>query len=146
MAAAVLSDRYLTGVIYRTKQSTSSEAGSSLIDFGPDQIDVVERRIRQIEIERLPSKETDAASNGLPISTSVADRQEELPVHRRWQAEKDAIGAQSINEELDQVRNEVDRETDLEKATQLRYGRIPELERLDEARRSSTRSRRRIPC
>ncbi|MCH1435986.1 MAG: AAA family ATPase, partial [Acidimicrobiales bacterium] len=54
----------------------------------------------------------------------------------RWQAEKDAIGAlQSINEELDQVRNEVDRETDLEKAAQLRYGRIPELERaFDEAR------------
>jgi len=144
VAAAVLSDRYLTGRHLPDKAiDLIDEAGSSLrieIDSVPTEIDVVERRIRQIEIERLAlAKETDAASGErlADLDREIADRQEELAgLTARWQAEKDAIGAlQSINEELDQLRNEVDRETDLEKAAQLRYGRIPELERaFDEAR------------
>ncbi|MEM9518134.1 MAG: AAA family ATPase [Actinomycetota bacterium] len=144
VAAAVLSDRYLTGRHLPDKAiDLVDEAGSSLrieIDSVPTEIDVVERRIRQIEIERLAlAKETDAVSQErlADLDREIADKQEELAaLTARWQAEKDAIESlQAINEELDQLRGEVDRQTDLEKAAQLRYGRIPDLERaFDEAR------------
>ena len=138
VAAAVLSDRYLTGRHLPDKAiDLIDEAGSSLrieIDSVPTEIDVVERRIRQIEIERLAlAKETDAVSAERlqDLDREIADLQEELAgLTVRWQSEKDAIESlQTINEELDQLRGEVDRETDLEKAAQLRYGRIPDLER-----------------
>jgi ATP-dependent Clp protease ATP-binding subunit ClpB len=137
VAAAVLSDRYLTGRHLPDKAiDLIDEAGSSLrieIDSVPTEIDVVERRIRQIEIERLAlAKETDAVSAERlqDLDREIADLQEELAgLTVRWQSEKDAIESlQAINEELDQLRGEVDRETDLEKAAQLRYGRIPDLE------------------
>ena len=144
VAAAVLSDRYLTGRHLPDKAiDLIDEAGSSLrieIDSVPTEIDVVERRIRQIEIERLAlAKETDAVSAERlqDLDREIADLQEELAgLTVRWQSEKDAIESlQTINEELDQLRGEVDRETDLEKAAQLRYGRIPDLERaFEEAR------------
>lgn len=144
VAAAVLSDRYLTGRHLPDKAiDLVDEAGSSLrieIDSVPTEIDVVERRIRQIEIERLAlAKETDAVSAERlqDLDREIADLQEELDsLTVRWQSEKDAIESlQAINEELDQLRGEVDRETDLEKAAQLRYGRIPDLERaFEEAR------------
>ena len=144
VAAAVLSDRYLTGRHLPDKAiDLVDEAGSSLrieIDSVPTEIDVVERRIRQIEIERLAlAKETDAVSAERlqDLDREIADLQEELAgLTVRWQSEKDAIESlQTINEELDQLRGEVDRETDLEKAAQLRYGRIPDLERaFEEAR------------
>ena len=144
VAAAVLSDRYLTGRHLPDKAiDLVDEAGSSLrieIDSVPTEIDVVERRIRQIEIERLAlAKETDAVSGERlqDLDREIADLQEELAgLTVRWQSEKDAIESlQTINEELDQLRGEVDRETDLEKAAQLRYGRIPDLERaFEEAR------------
>ena len=144
VAAAVLSDRYLTGRHLPDKAiDLVDEAGSSLrieIDSVPTEIDVVERRIRQIEIERLAlAKETDAVSAERlqDLDREIADLQEELAgLTVRWQSEKDAIESlQTINEELDQLRGEVDRETDLEKAAQLRYGRIPDLERAFEAAR-----------
>ena len=145
VAAAVLSDRYLTGRHLPDKAiDLVDEAGSSLrieIDSVPTEIDVVERRIRQIEIERLAlAKETDAVSGERlqDLDREIADLQEELAgLTVRWQSEKDAIESlQTINEELDQLRGEVDRETDLEKAAQLRYGRIPDLERaFEEARK-----------
>ena len=144
VAAAVLSDRYLTGRHLPDKAiDLVDEAGSSLrieIDSVPTEIDVVARRIRQIEIERLAlAKETDAVSGERlqDLDREIADLQEELAgLTVRWQSEKDAIESlQTINEELDQLRGEVDRETDLEKAAQLRYGRIPDLERaFEEAR------------
>ena len=138
VAAAVLSDRYLTGRHLPDKAiDLIDEAGSSLrieIDSVPTEIDVVERRARQLEIERLAlAKETDAASMERldDLDRELADLQEELSALTvRWQGEKDAIDElRSINEELEQLRGEVDREADLEKAAQLRYGRIPDLER-----------------
>ncbi|MDG1878719.1 MAG: AAA family ATPase [Acidimicrobiales bacterium] len=138
VAAAVLSDRYLTGRHLPDKAiDLIDEAGSSLrieIDSVPTEIDVVERRTRQLEIERLAlAKETDVASIERldDLDRELADLQEELSALTvRWQGEKDAIDElRSINEELEQLRGEVDREADLEKAAQLRYGRIPDLER-----------------
>ncbi|MEZ5168490.1 MAG: AAA family ATPase [Acidimicrobiales bacterium] len=144
VAAAVLSDRYLTGRFLPDKAiDLIDEAGSSLrieIDSVPTEIDVVERRIRQLEIERLAlAKESDAASAERldDLDRELADATESLAgLTATWQAEKDAIGAlRDLNEELEIVRGEVEREPDLEKAAELRYGRIPELERQFEAAR-----------
>ena len=144
VAAAVLSDRYLTGRFLPDKAiDLIDEAGSSLrieIDSVPTEIDVVERRIRQLEIERLAlAKETDDASAERldDLDKELADLTENLNgLTARWQAEKDAIAAlRDLNEELEHVRGEVERETDLEKAAELRYGTIPELERRFEVAR-----------
>jgi ATP-dependent Clp protease ATP-binding subunit ClpB len=144
VAAASLSDRYLTGRFLPDKAiDLIDEAGSSLrieIDSVPTEIDVVERRIRQLEIEKHAlAKETDAASAERldDLDRELADLTETLSgLTARWQAEKDAISAlRDLNEELDLVRGEVERQTDLELAAELRYGRIPELERLFEAAR-----------
>ncbi len=138
VAAAVLSDRYLTGRFLPDKAiDLIDEAASSLrieIDSVPTEIDVVERRIRQLEIERLAlAKETDDASAERldDLDRELADLTESLAgLTATWQAEKDAIAAlRDLNEELEFVRGEVERESDLEKAAELRYGRIPDLER-----------------
>ncbi len=138
VAAAVLSDRYLTGRFLPDKAiDLVDEAGASLrieIDSVPTEIDIVERRIRQLEIERLAlAKETDAASGERldDLDRELADLTEDLSgLTARWQAERDAIAAmRELNEQLERVRGEVERESDLEKAAELRYGRIPALER-----------------
>jgi len=146
VAAAVLSDRYLTGRHLPDKAiDLIDEAGSSLrieIDSVPTEIDVVERRIRQLEIERVAlAKETDSISGERldDLDRELADLRESLgALSARWQSERDAIAElRAINEQLEQLRGEVERETDLEKAAELRYGRIPDLERaFEEARRS----------
>ncbi len=138
VAAAVLSDRYLTGRFLPDKAiDLVDEAGSSLrieIDSVPTEIDVVERRSRQLEIERLAlAKETDEASRERleDLDREFADLTEDLSgLTARWQGERDAIAAmRDLNEQLEHVRGEVERQTDLEKAAELRYGQIPTLER-----------------
>ena len=142
VAAAVLSDRYLTGRFLPDKAiDLVDEAASKLrieIDSMPTEIDVVERRIRQLEIERVAlAKETDEASAErlAALDAELADLNEQTAgMKAQWQAEKEAIGAiQALKEELEVLRSEVERETDLEKAAEIRYGRIPELERQIEA-------------
>ncbi|MFQ5556986.1 MAG: ATP-dependent Clp protease ATP-binding subunit [Acidimicrobiales bacterium] len=143
VAAAVLSDRYLTGRFLPDKAiDLVDEAASSLrieIDSVPNEIDVVARRVRQLEIERLAlAKETDDVSKQrlADLEREVAELTEQLSgLTARWQAEKDAITViREKKEELETLRGEVERETDLERAAQIRYGRVPELEReVDEA-------------
>ena len=143
MAAAVLSDRYITGRFLPDKAiDLVDEAGSKLrieIDSLPTEIDVVERRIRQLEIERVAlAKETDAASveRLAALDKELADLQEQsLSMKAHWQGEKDAITPiRELKEQLEAKRNEIEREADLEKAAEIRYGQIPELERqVDEA-------------
>ncbi len=143
VAAAVLSDRYLTGRFLPDKAiDLIDEAASRLrieIDSMPTEIDVVERRIRQLEIERLAlAKETDAVSAErlAALDAELANLQERMSgMKAHWQAEKDAITAiRQLKEELENLRDGVERETDLEAAARIRYGEIPELERrLDEA-------------
>ncbi len=137
VAAAVMSDRYLTGRHLPDKAiDLIDEAGSSLrieIDSVPTEIDIVQRRIRQLEIERVAlANETDAVSAErlADLDRELADLTEELSgLTARWHAERDAIAElQGLNEQLDILRSEVERESDLEKAAQIRYGRIPALE------------------
>jgi ATP-dependent Clp protease ATP-binding subunit ClpB len=138
VAAAVLSDRYLTGRFLPDKAiDLVDEAASKLrieIDSMPLEIDVVERRIRQLEIEKVAlAKETDIASKErlASLEEELANLNEQkAAMVAHWQSEKDAIGTiRTLKEELDHHRNELERESDLERAAEVRYGVIPELER-----------------
>ena len=138
VAAAVLSDRYLTGRFLPDKAiDLIDEAASRLrieIDSMPTEIDVVERRIRQLEIERLAlAKETDAASKDrlAALDEELANLNEQKAgMVAHWQSEKEAIATiRGLKEELEARRAEVERETDLEKAAEIRYGTIPDIER-----------------
>jgi ATP-dependent Clp protease ATP-binding subunit ClpB len=143
VAAAVLSDRYLTGRFLPDKAiDLVDEAASRLrieIDSLPTEIDVVERRIRQLEIERVAlAKETDAVSAerlaGLDEElANLREQRDAMLAH--WNNEKEVIGEiRELKEQLEALRSEAERETDLEKAAEIRYGRIPQLERqIDEA-------------
>ena len=138
VSAAVLSNRYLTNRFLPDKAiDLVDEAASKLrieIDSLPTEIDVVDRRILQLEIERVAlDKETDAVSRErLDAIHEELDRlqaqTDEMKVH--WTAEKEAIAAiRTLKEELEALRSAVERETDLAKAAEISYGRIPELER-----------------
>jgi ATP-dependent Clp protease ATP-binding subunit ClpB len=138
VAAGVLSDRYVTGRFLPDKAiDLVDEASSRLrieIDSMPTEIDVVERRMRQLEIERVAlAKETDAASAErlARLDEELANLREQADgMKAQWQAEKDAITTiQSLKEELEAKRNAAERETDLERAAEIRYGQIPDLER-----------------
>ncbi|MHB8467376.1 MAG: ATP-dependent chaperone ClpB [Acidimicrobiales bacterium] len=138
VAAAVLSHRYVTGRFLPDKAiDLIDEASSRLrieIDSMPTEIDVVERRMRQLEIERVAlAKESDAASAErlARLDEELANlREEDDALRGRWQQEKDAITTISgFTSQLEALRTAVERETDLEKAAEIRYGRIPELER-----------------
>ena len=137
VAAAVLSDRYLTGRFMPDKAiDLVDEAASKLrieIDSMPTDIDVVERRIRQLEIERVAlAKETDAASKERLASldeelANLTEQKSSMVAH--WQSEKEAIDQiREQKEQLEALRDASERETDLEKAAEIRYGQIPELE------------------
>jgi ATP-dependent Clp protease ATP-binding subunit ClpB len=142
VAAAVLSDRYLTGRFLPDKAiDLIDESASRLrieIDSLPTEIDVVERRIRQLEIERVAlAKETDDVSverlAGLDEElANLREQRDSMLAH--WNNEKEAIGhIRALKEQLEGARSEVERETNLEKAAEIRYGQIPELERQVEA-------------
>ena len=142
VSAAVLSNRYLTNRFLPDKAiDLVDEAASKLrieIDSMPTEIDVVERRRRQLEIERVAlEKETDSASRERlgSLNEELAELSSQIEsMKSHWEAEKQAIGAiRSLKEELESLRAQLDRETDLEKAAEIRYGRIPELDRRIEA-------------
>ncbi|MBI2706343.1 MAG: AAA family ATPase [Actinobacteria bacterium] len=137
VAAAVLSDRYLTGRFLPDKAiDLVDESASKLrieIDSMPTEIDVVERRIRQLEIEKVAlAKETDAVSRErlAAIEEDLANLTEQISgMKAHWQAEKDAITQiQAVKEQLENKKLELEREPDLEKAAAIRYGEIPVLE------------------
>jgi ATP-dependent Clp protease ATP-binding subunit ClpB len=141
VAAAILSHRYITDRFLPDKAiDLIDEAAARLrmeIDSMPAELDEVERRIMQLEIEREAlKKETDQASKERlqKLEKELADLKEQkggLAAH--WQQEKDAIQAiRKLREELEQVRIEVERTQrsgDYTKASELQYGKIPDLER-----------------
>jgi ATP-dependent Clp protease ATP-binding subunit ClpB len=138
VSAAVLSNRYLTNRFLPDKAiDLVDEAASRLrieIDSMPTEIDVVERRILQLEIERVAlEKESDAASGQRleALNDELGElRGRSAQMKEHWESERQAIGAiRSLKEELESLRAQVERESDLEKAAEIRYGRIPEVER-----------------
>jgi ATP-dependent Clp protease ATP-binding subunit ClpB len=149
VAAATLSDRYIGDRFLPDKAiDLVDEAASRLrieIDSLPQEIDEVERRIVQLEIQRqalLKEKDKAGRERREAVEQEIAELKERSAgMKAQWQSEKSAIQEiQQIKSELEGLRNEVDQATrrgDLQRAAELRYGRIPELERrlgADEAR------------
>jgi ATP-dependent Clp protease ATP-binding subunit ClpB len=141
VAAAALSDRYVTARFLPDKAiDLVDEAASRLrmeIDSRPVEVDEVERAVRRMEIEEMAlAKEDDPSSVDRlgALRADLADRRQQLDeLTARWQQDKSAIERiQRIKEELESVRNEAERaERDgaLARAAELRYGRLPELQR-----------------
>jgi ATP-dependent Clp protease ATP-binding subunit ClpB len=141
VAAAVLSDRYVTGRFLPDKAiDLIDEAASRLrieIDSMPTEIDVVSRRMRQLEVERLSlAKESDLASRErlAKLDEELADLREQVDaMTAHWQSEKEAIAAiREVKGELEAARGQAERyerDGDLAKAAEIRYGQVPELER-----------------
>ncbi len=138
VSAAVLSDRYITSRFLPDKAiDLMDEAASKLrieIDSLPTEIDVVQRRILQLEIEQVAlENETDEASKERldALHTELAELNVQIGQMKQvWEQEKQAIDAiRSLKEELEGLRTQVERESDLAAAAEIRYGRIPELER-----------------
>jgi ATP-dependent Clp protease ATP-binding subunit ClpB len=141
VAAAMLSARYIADRFLPDKAiDLIDEAASRLrieIDSMPIEIDEVERRVQQLEIElQALKKEKDEASVARreAIERELADlRERSGEMKARWQSEKDAITAiRDAKERLEQAHREVaraERESDLQRAAELRYGEIPELEK-----------------
>jgi ATP-dependent Clp protease ATP-binding subunit ClpB len=141
VAAAVLSHRYISDRFLPDKAiDLVDEAASRLrmeIDSMPAELDEVERRIMQLEIEREAlRKESDAASKErlARLEKELAGLKESRTrLAAQWQQEKDAIqGVRTKKEELEHLRLDVERAQrsgDYAKASELQYGRIPQLER-----------------
>src|SRR5262249_7020885 len=140
VAAATLSARYIADRFLPDKAiDLIDEAASRLkieIDSLPTEIDEVERRVQQLEIEREAlKKEKDAASKDRleAIESELAElREQSSEMKARWQNEKDAIDqiktAKADLEAAARDAERAERDADLERAAELRYGRIPELE------------------
>ncbi|HXO51811.1 MAG TPA: AAA family ATPase, partial [Mycobacterium sp.] len=141
VAAATLSDRYITARFLPDKAiDLVDEAASRLrmeIDSRPVEIDEVERLVRRLEIEEMAlAKEEDEASKERleKLRSELADLKEKLAeLTTRWQNEKNAIDVvRELKEQLEMLRGEserAERDGDLAKAAELRYGRIPEVEK-----------------
>ncbi len=141
VGAAVLSHRYITDRFLPDKAiDLIDEAASRLrmeIDSMPAELDEVGRRVMQLEIEREAlRKEKDKASQERlqKLEKELADlKEEQSRLTSHWQQEKEAIQrSRTLKESLEQVRLEIDRAQrggDYAKASELQYGRLPEVER-----------------
>ena len=141
VSAAELSDRYISDRFLPDKAiDLIDEAASRLkieIDSMPTEIDEVERRVQQLEIEReaLKKESDDASKKRLDaLEAELAELQEgSAEMKARWQNEKAAIdeikAAKAELEEVQRDAEKAERDADLERAAELRYGRIPELEK-----------------
>ena len=141
IAAATLSQRYIADRFLPDKAiDLIDEAASKLrieIDSMPEEIDALERRIQQLEIElQALSKDSDEASVARreAIERELADlREQSNEMKAHWMGEKEAIDAiRSAKERMEQAHRDAERaerEADLQRAAELRYGEIPELQR-----------------
>ena len=141
IAAAKLSDRYITDRFLPDKAiDLIDEAASSLrieIDSMPEEIDKMLRQKIQLEIEREAlKKETNPESIAkIDKLTSEIDKLEEQvsKLKTQWEAEKNSItGEAAIKDEINQVKTkiaEAERNTDLQTAAELKYGKLLELEK-----------------
>ena len=141
VAAAALSDRYISDRFLPDKAiDLVDEAAAKLrteIESVPAPIDEVQRKIMQLEIEEQAlNKETDEGSKAR--LNSIQNEKEELKkkeaeLRARWEAEKQGIlRVRAIKKEMDDARNsmeQAERSGDLMKASEIKYSRLPELER-----------------
>uniref|UniRef100_P53533-2 Isoform ClpB' of Chaperone protein ClpB 1 n=1 Tax=Synechococcus elongatus (strain ATCC 33912 / PCC 7942 / FACHB-805) TaxID=1140 RepID=P53533-2 len=141
VAAAVLSTRYISDRFLPDKAiDLVDESAARLkmeITSKPEELDEIDRKILQLEMERLSlQKESDLASQERlqRLEKELADlKEEQRSLSSQWQAEKDVItDIQSVKEEIDQVNlliQQAERDYDLNKAAELKYGKLTELQR-----------------
>ena len=141
VAAATLSHRYISDRQLPDKAiDLIDEAASSIrlqMDSKPENLDRLERRIIQLKLEQKAlEKESDQASQQrlIALNQELTDNQAQYDeLEEVWKTEKAAIhGTQTIKEELENARIELDvarRSGDLNKMSELQYGKIPELEK-----------------
>lgn len=141
VAAATLSDRYISDRFLPDKAvDLIDEAASRLkieMESLPTEIDVLERQIMQFEMEKQAlKKEKDAASKERlsKLEKELADLKEtSTQLKAQWQKEKEEIGkSQKVAEEIERLKNELEqaqRRGDLGKASEIQYGRLPDLQK-----------------
>ncbi|MGZ3467060.1 MAG: AAA family ATPase, partial [Gemmatimonadaceae bacterium] len=141
VAAATLSNRYIGDRFLPDKAiDLIDEAASRMrieIDSMPQEIDEVERRVTQLEIERQAlqkEKDKDSRDRLKALERELAElREKSAAMKAQWQQEKDTLGAVGkFGQQLEQARIEAERATragDLQKAAEITYGQIPQLER-----------------
>ena len=142
VAAAKLSDRYITDRFLPDKAiDLIDEAASSLrieIDSMPEELDSLVRQKMQLEIERQAIKKEDASdenTNKIAALTKLIDELDgKISVLKtQWEAEKSTITNEAqLKEEIEKVKVQIEkaeRDTDLEKAAELKYGRLIELQK-----------------
>jgi ATP-dependent Clp protease ATP-binding subunit ClpB len=159
VAAAVLSDRYISDRFLPDKAiDLVDEAAARLrteIDSKPEELDEVDRKIMQLEIEREAlRKESDAASK-----ERLSKLEEELrelhaeaeQLRAQWEAEKGAIGKlRELQKQIEETRvaiEQAERQYDLNKVAELKYGKLAELERqlqAEEARLHDQKGKKRL--
>jgi ATP-dependent Clp protease ATP-binding subunit ClpB len=159
VAAAVLSNRYITDRFLPDKAiDLVDEAAAKLrteIDSMPADLDEILRRIMQLEIEREAlKKESDAASKDRlkKIEKEIADlKSESDALKAQWQAEKEGVQRlRTLREQIEQVKVDIEkaeRQYDLNKAAELKYGKLTELEnklRAEDARLAEKQSGKRL--
>ena len=145
IAAATLSNRYITDRFLPDKAIDLVDEACAMIrteiDSMPTELDVIQRKIIQHEIEEAAlKKETDKLSQEhlSEIQKELSDMRDEFNAKKaQWENEKNAIGkVQKLREELEEANAQLEkaqREYDLERAAHLQYGRIPELKKALEA-------------
>jgi ATP-dependent Clp protease ATP-binding subunit ClpB len=141
VAAAVLSNRYITDRFLPDKAIDLVDEACAMIrteiDSMPQELDQVTRRVMQLEIEEAAlKKEKDKASKERleDLRRELADLREKASAMRaQWETEKRAIQqVRALREQIEKLRQEIEeaeRQYDLDRAAELRHGRLPELER-----------------
>ncbi len=148
VAAATLSSRYISDRFLPDKAiDLVDEAAAKLkmeITSKPEELDEIDRKILQLEMERLSlQKESNAASRERleRLEKELADlKEDQRALNAQWQSEKDVITKiQSVKEEIDRVNLEIqqsERDYDLNRAAELKYGKLTDLHRRLEAAES----------
>ena len=141
IAAATLSDRYITDRFLPDKAIDLVDEACAMIktemDSMPSEMDDLAHRITQLQIEQVSlKKETDALSQSRlkDLEKELAELQDKFrSMKAKWENEKNAIGkVQSLREQIEQTNAEIEkaqREYDLNKAAELKYGKLPQLQK-----------------
>src|SRR5947207_5242901 len=141
VAAAVLSNRYITDRFLPDKAIDLVDEAASLrrveLDSTPAELDEVNRRVMQLEIEREAlRKEKDAASQARlqKLENELADEKADRDALKaKWEEEKESVNRTSqLREQIEQTKQEIEQaklRNDLGKASELMYGKLPELQR-----------------
>ncbi len=154
IAAATLSDRYITDRFLPDKAIDLVDEACAMIktemDSMPSEMDDLAHRITQLQIEQVSlKKETDALSQSRlrDLEKELAELQDKFhSMKAKWENEKNAIGkVQTLREQIEQTNAAIEkaqREYDLNKAAELKYGKLPELQKQLEAEGEARRAKK----